>query len=77
MGVYRPRPRLTYGVCTAANPTTGAAEARGRRTHNCAGMYTDEQVRGYRRVTLWTHRVLTAARARASPDTVHAFWRAF
>ena len=32
MGVHRPRPRLTYGVCTAANPTTGAAEARGRRT---------------------------------------------
>ena len=32
MGVHRPRPRLTYGVCTAANPTTGTAEARGRRT---------------------------------------------
>ena len=32
MGVQRSRPRLTYGVCTAANPTTGAAEARGRRT---------------------------------------------
>ena len=29
MGVHRSRPRLTYGVCTAANPTTGAAEARG------------------------------------------------
>jgi 2,4-dienoyl-CoA reductase-like NADH-dependent reductase (Old Yellow Enzyme family) len=28
-----------------------AVEARGRRTHHCAGMYTDEQVRGYRRVT--------------------------
>ena len=28
-----------------------AVEARGRRTHNCAGMYTDEHVRGYRRVT--------------------------
>ena len=32
MGVHRSRPRLTYGVCAAANPTTGAAEARGRRT---------------------------------------------
>ena len=32
MGVHRPRPRLTYGVCTAANPTTRAAGARGRRT---------------------------------------------
>jgi hypothetical protein len=32
MGVHRPRPRLTYGVCTAANPTNRAAEARGRRT---------------------------------------------
>src|SRR5215510_4529286 len=28
-----------------------AVEARGRRTHHCAGMYTDEHVRGYRRVT--------------------------
>jgi 2,4-dienoyl-CoA reductase-like NADH-dependent reductase (Old Yellow Enzyme family) len=28
-----------------------AVEARGRRTHNCAGMYTDEHVRGYRRIT--------------------------
>src|SRR6478609_6252135 len=28
-----------------------AVEARGRRTHNCAGMYTDEHVRGCRRVT--------------------------
>jgi 2,4-dienoyl-CoA reductase-like NADH-dependent reductase (Old Yellow Enzyme family) len=28
-----------------------AVEARGRRTHHCAGIYTDEQVRSYRRVT--------------------------
>ena len=28
-----------------------AVEARGRRTHHCAGIYTDEHVRGYRRVT--------------------------
>ena len=28
-----------------------AVEARGRRTHHCAGMYTDEHVRGYRRIT--------------------------
>src|SRR4029450_8584460 len=28
-----------------------AVEARGRRTHHCAGMYTDAHVRGYRRVT--------------------------
>ncbi len=28
MGVHRPRPRLTYGFCTAANPTTGAADTR-------------------------------------------------
>jgi hypothetical protein len=32
VGVHRPRPRLTYGVCTEANPTTGTAEAYGRRT---------------------------------------------
>ena len=32
MGVHRSRPRLTYGVCAAANQTTGDAEARGRRT---------------------------------------------
>jgi 2,4-dienoyl-CoA reductase-like NADH-dependent reductase (Old Yellow Enzyme family) len=28
-----------------------AVEARGRRTHHCAGIYTDQHVRGYRRVT--------------------------
>jgi 2,4-dienoyl-CoA reductase-like NADH-dependent reductase (Old Yellow Enzyme family) len=28
-----------------------AVEARGRRTHHCAGMYTDEHVRSYRRIT--------------------------
>ncbi len=28
-----------------------AVEARGRRTHHCAGIYTDEQARGWRRVT--------------------------
>ncbi len=28
-----------------------AVEARGRRTHHCAGMYTDQHVRGYRRIT--------------------------
>ncbi len=28
-----------------------AVEARGRRTHHCAGIYTDEHVRGYRRIT--------------------------
>jgi 2,4-dienoyl-CoA reductase-like NADH-dependent reductase (Old Yellow Enzyme family) len=28
-----------------------AVEARGRRTHHCAGLYTDAHVRGYRRVT--------------------------
>src|SRR5882762_5524014 len=28
-----------------------AVEARGRRTHHCAGMYADAHVRGYRRVT--------------------------
>jgi 2,4-dienoyl-CoA reductase-like NADH-dependent reductase (Old Yellow Enzyme family) len=28
-----------------------AVEARGRRTHNCAGLYTDAHVRGYRRIT--------------------------
>ncbi len=28
-----------------------AVEARGRRTHHCAGMYTDAHARGYRRVT--------------------------
>jgi 2,4-dienoyl-CoA reductase-like NADH-dependent reductase (Old Yellow Enzyme family) len=28
-----------------------AVEARGRRTHHCAGMYSDEHVRGYRRIT--------------------------
>ena len=28
-----------------------AVEARGRRTHHCAGIYTEEQVRGYRRIT--------------------------
>jgi 2,4-dienoyl-CoA reductase-like NADH-dependent reductase (Old Yellow Enzyme family) len=28
-----------------------AVEARGRRTHHCAGIYTDEHVRAYRRVT--------------------------
>ena len=34
MGVHRPRPqRLTHGVCTAANPTTGAAE-RTRTPHD-------------------------------------------
>src|SRR5256885_2517560 len=31
-----------------------AVEARGRRTHHCAGMYTDEHVRGYRRLTDFT-----------------------
>ena len=28
-----------------------AVEARGRRTHHCAGIYNDAHVRGYRRVT--------------------------
>jgi 2,4-dienoyl-CoA reductase-like NADH-dependent reductase (Old Yellow Enzyme family) len=28
-----------------------AVEARGRRTHHCAGIYTDEHVRAYRRIT--------------------------
>ena len=28
-----------------------AVEARGRRTHHCAGIYTADHVRGYRRVT--------------------------
>jgi 2,4-dienoyl-CoA reductase-like NADH-dependent reductase (Old Yellow Enzyme family) len=28
-----------------------AVEPRGRRTHHCAGIYTDAQVRGYRRIT--------------------------
>jgi len=28
-----------------------AVEARGRRTHHCAGIYTDDHVRGYRRIT--------------------------
>jgi 2,4-dienoyl-CoA reductase-like NADH-dependent reductase (Old Yellow Enzyme family) len=28
-----------------------AVIARGRRTHHCAGIYTDEHVRGYRRIT--------------------------
>ena len=28
-----------------------AVVARGRRTHHCAGIYTDEHVRGYRRIT--------------------------
>jgi 2,4-dienoyl-CoA reductase-like NADH-dependent reductase (Old Yellow Enzyme family) len=28
-----------------------AVEARGRRTHHCAGIYADEHVRGYRRIT--------------------------
>ena len=28
-----------------------AVEARGRRTHHCAGIYSDEHVRAYRRVT--------------------------
>jgi 2,4-dienoyl-CoA reductase-like NADH-dependent reductase (Old Yellow Enzyme family) len=28
-----------------------AVEARGRRTHQCAGIYTDDHVRGYRRIT--------------------------
>lgn len=28
-----------------------AVEARGRRTHHCAGMYSQAQVRGYRRIT--------------------------
>jgi 2,4-dienoyl-CoA reductase-like NADH-dependent reductase (Old Yellow Enzyme family) len=28
-----------------------AVEARGRRTHHCAGIYTDAHVRGYRRIT--------------------------
>src|SRR5947207_213133 len=28
-----------------------AVEARGRRTHHCAGMYADEHVRGWRRIT--------------------------
>src|SRR5262245_46118077 len=34
-------------VCTEET----AVEARGRRTHHCVGMYTDEHVRGYRRIT--------------------------
>jgi 2,4-dienoyl-CoA reductase-like NADH-dependent reductase (Old Yellow Enzyme family) len=28
-----------------------AVEARGRRTHDCAGIYAEEHVRGYRRIT--------------------------
>ena len=28
-----------------------AVEARGRRTHNCTGIYTGEQARGWRRIT--------------------------
>ncbi len=28
-----------------------AVEARGRRTHDCAGIYTEDHVRGYRRIT--------------------------
>src|SRR5262245_28744190 len=28
-----------------------AVEPRGRRTHHCAGIYTDAQVKGYRRIT--------------------------
>src|SRR5438132_1745721 len=28
-----------------------AVEARGRRTHHCAGLYSDEHVRAFRRVT--------------------------
>src|SRR5579863_1628305 len=27
-----------------------AVEDRGRRTHNCAGIYTDEQVKAWRRI---------------------------